>query len=429
MRWPWEKRRETKSAVLGLTDELGKFLIFGETGAETPSSALNLYEKSTAVSVPINKIADPFSVIKPVLVLDGTKMVYKHPVLDRIKNPSPDYTMELFLEVMAKNFLITGEAVVVGLGNVDRPPLELQPLSPSVLSPVEGPGGLTERHIVAGNTLPGNYVRAVDKGRVRYLNGGFRELCQIRNFSTRGNALLRGQSLLVAAAKEARSHILGTQHNISLLEKGGRVSLVFHFDEDMDEDEFEAVKARVIEQYGGAPVAGQIGVTAGGKLTIKEMGISNRDMDWPSLMKIAQKSVALQYNVPLPLITDERQTMNNYKEGKVALFDDAVIPLSRRVLGALSDFLLPKYRLDPTKATIALNPDEVTALVERRNDELLKRKKISVESTNELRAILGREPTDGGDKVLVPANMIPVGTDLFTTDNAPDVREAPSEAG
>jgi len=413
-------RREKKAWFLGLTDELGKFLIFGETSGASPASALNLYEQSTAVSVPINMVVDAFCVIEPVLQLGENEVMFEHEVLDLLKNPSPHYTRELFFEVMAKNFLITGEAEVVALGLVDRPPLELQPLSPAVVSPVQGPGGIVGSFNVSGNTLPGVY-RPDRKGRrVRYFNGALLEFKQIRNFSTRNNSLLRGQSLLVPAAREARQHILGTQHNVSLLEKGGRVSLVFHFEEDMDEDHFEEVKERVRLQYGGATEAGKIGVTAGGKMTLQHLGGTNADMDWANLQLIAQKSVAMQYRVPLPLITDQRQTLNNYREGKLALYDDAVIPLSRRLFRALSDMLLPRFGLDPAKARIVMNQDDVSALVSRRNDELLKRRQIGVEADNEIRGLMGRKGYEGGDVVYKPVNMQPVGKDIFS-DNEPAV--------
>lgn len=428
MNWPpWKKpeRRETK-AVLGTTDALGKFLLFGDaSNATTPSSALNLYEQSTAVSVPINMVADAFSVIEPVLIIDQ-KMITNHEVLDFLRKPSPHYSAELFFEVVGKNFLITGETTVVALGNVNRPPLELQPLSPKSISVTEGVGGLVDSFIVAGNTLAGVYRPDRDRktGAVRYFDGNLREFKLVRNFSTRSNSLLRGQSLLVSASNQARQDVLGGRHNVSLLEKGGRVSLIFHFNEDMDDDDFEVVKDRVRKEYGGADEAGSIGVTSGGKLDIKEIGISNKDMDWANLQQMAQKAVALQYRVPLPLITDQRQTLNNYKEGKLALYDDAVIPLSCRVLGGIGSFLLPRFGIDPSKARLAMNPDAVTALVQRRNDELKKRKDINIEADNELRALIGREPYEGGDVILKPATLIPVGTDPFREDNEPGIIES-----
>lgn len=420
------KQRETKSAVLGLSDDLGKFLIFGENHAATASSAFRLYEQSTAVSVPVNMVTDAFSVIDPVLLI-GNDMIFDHPVLSLLRNPSPWYTLELFLETLSKNYLVAGESPVVALGNVGRPPLELQPLSPKSLTPVQQAGSdVAQRWTVSGNTLTGVYeadVPAAGKP-ARYLNGGLRELAVIRNFSTRDNSLLRGQSLLVPAAREARSQILGTEHNVQLLERGGRVSLVFHFDEDLSEDDFITAQDRVVAQYGGATRAGQIGVTSGGKLNIQELGIAPKDMDFANLQMIAQKSVALQFRVPLPLITDQRQTLNNYREGKLALYDDAIIPLSKRIFSGVSKFLLPRFGLDPTKARLAMNPDDVTALAQRRNDELEKRKRIGIETPDELRALMGREAlAEGGDVVYQNASMVPLGTDLFTDDQRPGLQE------
>jgi hypothetical protein len=146
-------------------------------------------------------------------------------------------------------------------------------------------------------------------------------------------------------------------------------------------------------------------------------------MDFAILQKMAIKAVTLQYHVPLPLVTDERQTLNNYREGKLALYDDAVIPLSRRIFGGLTDTMLPRFGLDPKTARITFDPDQVTTLVSRRNDELIKRKGIGVESDNEIRAIMNREPYEGGDVILKPANLIPAGTDEFTEDNEPEFIE------
>ena len=429
-RWPWQRKqqsergRERKSMVLGTSEALGSFLMFGEGSASNPGSASRLYETSTAVSIPINIVTDAFSVVNPVLML-GQEMVLEHEVLDLIRRPSAHYTQELFLEVLSKNYLITGETPIIALGNIGHPPLEIQPLSPKSLTPVRGVmGDAPTSWTVAGNTLTGIYEAKPVGKEIRYFDGNLRELKVIRNYSTRDNSLLRGQSLLVSAAKQARQDVLGTEHNVQLLERGGRVSMVFHFDEDVQGDDFEKLKERVRAQFGGASQAGEIGITTGGKMDIKDLGVAPKDMDYGGLQATAQKAVALVYRVPLPLITDQRQTLNNYREGKLALYDDAVIPLARRVLGGLGDFLLPRFGIDPTKARLAMNPDDVTALVQRRNDELLKRKQIGVETIDEFRALLGREKlSEGGDILYQPATLVPIGTDLFTDDNRPELQE------
>ena len=427
--WPWSRETAAspaaseKKMVLGTSSSLGDFLVYGDSRAGSPSSALYLYEQTTAVSVPVNFIADAFATLDPILI-QGQEMVLEHEVLDLLKRPSPMHEQELFLAILAKNYLITGETSVVALGNVKSPPLELQPLSPKAMTPVPMAGSdFPQRWLVSGNTLNGTYERTPVGKDLRFYDGNLRDLMVARNFSTRDNSLLRGQSPLVSASREARQAMLGTQHNVSLLEKGGRVSLVFHFAQDMDEDDFEVVKKRVRDQFGGAENAGKIGITTGGDMRIESVGQSNKDMDYANLQKLATKAVALQYKVPLPLITDERQTMNNYETAKLALYDDAVIPLAKRIFGSLSRFLLPRYGLDPSRIRISFNPDHIPAQVERRNAELEQRAGINIETDNELRALIGREPYEGGDVVLKPANLIPAGTDVFTDDEDPNFQE------
>ena len=426
MAWrsPWVPKRETKSSVtLGVNDELSTFLKFGARGASTPQAALSLYENSTAVSIPINMIVEPFQILEPILLIDG-KLVEGHPVISLLNQPCPYFDKITFMEFIAREYLITGEAWIAALGTATREPLELQPITARSTTLVMGPGGYPKAYDVAGNVLSGAYKpKPVGKG-IRYYDGSLREMKLIRNYSTKDNSLLRGQSKLVQASREARQHILGSDHNISILEQGGRMSLIFHLKEDLDPDEFEEQRDRILKRYGGADKAGSIGVTSGADMDIKDIGSSNKDMDYVDLQKMAQKAVALQYRVPLPLVSDERQTLNNYMEGKLALYDDAVTPLSKKLFGGLGDFLLPRYGLDPTTAVITYDPDDVSALVKRRNDELKTRAEIGIETTNELRGIMNREPLDaGGDVIYQSSSMIPLGTDLFTDDNDIDVIE------
>jgi HK97 family phage portal protein len=415
---------ETKSTgkVLGLSDELGAFLQLGNSGsAATPAGAMALYRKSTAVSIPINYIAESFASINPVL-REGDEIITDHPVLDLLRSPSPFFTRELFLENIAKNFLIAAESPVVAIGNINRPPLELQPINPGNASPVEGVGGIIRSINVSGDVLPGAYDIEIKNKSVRYISGNLTEMKFIRGYNTRNNSMVRGQSLLVSASAEVMQQITGNEHNVKLLENGGRVSLIFHFGsgpdgaDSMAPDDFEETKQQVREQFGGSGNAGEIGVTTGGNLNVQELSKSNRDMDYHNLQQMAQKSIALQYKFPLPLLTTEASTLNNYRESKTALYDDAVLPLADRLFGGLSDFLMPRYGLDPAKIRITYDLDQITALAGRRSEELILRKDLGIFTTNELREMVGRPGIENGDTLLVPATLVPIGTDLFADD-------------
>lgn len=420
-------KTQTKSAVLGRDDALSRLLRFGSNGGETPTSALKLYNESTAVSVPVNMIASAFASLSPVLKMPNGKIENQHPILELLRSPSPFFDPILFFEMLAIEYLVTGEACIVALGSVNRPPLEIQPISARNITITQGNQGVAISIQISGDTLTGKYLLDLKKRVARYLDGSLREVKYIRGYSTKDNSLLRGQSPLVAASAEARQSILGNEHNVSLLEKGGRMSLLFHFKEDLNKDDFEVTKGRVRAQYGGARNAGEIGVTSGEQLEIHELGVNNKDMDFALLQSMARNVVAMQYKVPLVLMSTDAATFNNYGEGKMALYDDAVLPLADKLYAGIGALLLPRYGLDPSKVEITYDMDGITALAKRRNEELKLRKDLNLETHNELRSEIGRESIDNGDQVLVPANMVPLGTDLFTSDNisAPGNKKPP----
>ncbi len=419
---PFSKKQsftsETKSTggkITQFPESLQQFLKLGYQGAANPGAALRFYDSSSAVSIPVNVIAELFAGLRPILKTENDgdlETVYVHPVLELLNSPSPFFDKILFFETIAKNYLVTGENEIVALGNVNFPPTELQPISPSAVSVVEGEQGLATSFDVSGNTLNGSYRLELKKNKARYFDGKFRELKQTRNFSTRGSSLLRGTSPLRAASDEVRQDILGNDHNVALLENGGRVSMVFNFKQNMSADDFDAVKGRVREQYGGAAKAGTIGVTAGENLEISEIGTNNKDMDFAELKRMARQAIALQYKFPIVLMSTDAATFSNYETAKLAVYDDAVLPLADRLFASLSEFLLPRYGLDPATTTITYDKSNINALTSRTLDEIQKRKEIGVESDNELRESMGRAPYEGGDLIYKPANLIPVGDDV-----------------
>lgn len=394
--------------VLGLSETFGSFLMLGNNEAATAASAKNLYRRSTAVSVPINRIAQTIADMKFVLELEDGTIINSHPILDLLRNPSPYFTATHFIETLAKDYLITNEACIVAIGGIARPPIELQPISPDHITVPEGMEGLPISHIISGNTMMGSYLATRESGRVRYIRDIFTESYLIRGYNTRNNSLLRGESLLASASSEVREDILGGEHNISLLKKGGRLSLVFNFKKDVFGDDFKTMKQNIRAQYGGAKNAGQIAVTTG-DVSIEEFGTNNKDMEFSQLQKMARIAVANQYSFPLVLLDTDAATLDNYKMGKEALTDDAALPVARRIMVGISQFLMPRFGLDPSKVKIVPDIDSIQALAVRRNIELKMRRDIGIETVNELRALIpNRGDVEGGDEVLVQANLIPI---------------------
>ena len=420
----WNRKRAPRTIevkALGSSgDALRNFLVYGANGyGKTPTAALRLYEESTAVSIPVNRIAELFANLEPVLEVEGKK-IDDHAVLDLLRVPCPEFSQELFFQTLATYYLVTGEVFVLEIGNVKRPPLELYPISPALVAH-QVANGLISQFDITGNLYPSSYPNA---DGIFISDEKLKELLQIRNFNPADNSILRGASKLIPASNAARQQLLGVKHNLSILERGGRLSLIFHFENDMDDETYQGVKQKIDEQFGGAANAGGIAVTGGGKLQVETPGLSNLDMDWTNAQKISQETLLLTYNLPLSLFSIAASTLDNYRTGLEAIYDDAIIPLSKVIYGALARSLFPKFGLD-SKVKLTFDKDRVSSLVMRRNTEVQLRKTIGIETDNELRGIIGREPYAGGDVMYKPSSEIPIGTDILTADD--DITDAENE--
>ena len=431
----WPRSRKSNVVPIGLDPAMSQFLRMGRTDeATTPNGALALYEQSSIVSVPVNWIASAFSSVRAVVEQANGDFSTEDPVLDLLRRPSPEYTAKLLKQHLAVNFLVTGEAALVAAGPIASPPVEIVPLSPKDYDARAGVNNVAERFVVTGLSWNGTYVRdVVDAKLTRYVADEFREFKQIRGFNTSNNGLLRGQSPIQMAAREVRQHVLGGEHNVSVLEKGGRVSLLFHLRADMSQDQFEQQRRRIISAYGGASEAGKIAVTAGEELDIREVGQSSKDMDWINLQEKARMTLALQYRLPLSLAFLDASTLDNYKVGKLALFDDAVLPLADAIFDGLTDFLMPRFGRDPAQERITYDKKQISALESRMLEQLKLRKDIGIETLDELRATgMGLDEYDPeadappGAFIYASSALAPLGSDPLADTGLLDSLAAPA---
>lgn len=416
----WDKP-EVKSGgrVSEIPIQRGSLLeaIFGD-GRMTPQRAMQFYRSSSSVAIAVDMIADEIEHLMPVIQMEDGKYINDHELLRFLKSPNGFDNWSGFIGASARHYLLTRECMFYGGGGVTRPPLEMFAVKPQTVSTVEN---ATDRYpqsfIVTEGRGAGNFVRTERARKINYYDGGLREVFRIHGFSSRTDET-RADSPLEAVALEAKQQIQGRVHNLSLLENGGRLSLIVQFKDTMSEDEHLARRDRINTSLSGASNAGRIAVVSSSDMAIHEAGTTNKDMDYAELDSVARQALFLRYKIPLPLVDNSASTDNNMEHAVYHLYDRAVLPLADVLLEGLGRFLLPRYGLDPSRVCLTFNPESIDALVARRVDMLLKRKELALETPNELRAMLpNREPLEGGDVLYQPSTMVPVGTDLFTDDN------------
>jgi HK97 family phage portal protein len=419
----WIKRllpgSEVKSVGTSISIRTGSFLEWAllGLGQVTATQAMRFYQDTAAIATAVDMIAESFEQIQPVIQLPDGSFSKDDPVLELLKSPNGFDTWHQFAGQLSRHYLLTHNSHMSALGTVTLPPIELYSLKPQNLTVMENfRDSYPDRYMVTQGIGKGTYDRnRKGVGIVRFFDGNLKELYHIMGFSSRSNNT-HGDSPLNSAALEAQQLIEGNTHNLTMLKKGGRLSLIVSFKEEgrISDDQHQERKKRINEDLAGSGNAGGIAVLSGPEVNIKEAGVSNKDMDYAKLRELASLAVYSRYKIPLSLVTIKASTFNNLETGIVFLYDNAVLPLADVLFSGLSVMLLPRYGRDPAKERITYDPESITALMDRRLNQIKIRKEIAVETANELRELLpGRQPLGPEADILYQdANKIPLGTDI-----------------
>jgi hypothetical protein len=206
----------------------------------------------------------------------------------------------------------------------------------------------------------------------------------------------------------------------ALLQNSARPSgaLVLKDGGSLSDDNFNRLKSQIEEQYSGSRNAGRPMLLEGG-LDWKQMGLSPSDMGIIEAKFSAARDVALAFGVPPMLLNiPGDNTYSNYKEARLAFWEDTVLPLTNMILNDWNNWLAQPYGVE-----IRANMDEIPAIAEKRQ-QLWQMADASNDLTiNERRAMKGYEPIPGGDTILINASQIPLNAATLPGDlTAADVK-------
>jgi HK97 family phage portal protein len=394
--------------------------------------AAQFYQENSVVFSAIDIIAQEFARIAPIVRdVESGEIIDDHPVLNLLKKPNPYDTEDSFLGAWARNFLISGNTFLTADGDVLLPPqMIFAILSQNVeIRDSQTDGYPLEYRVTKGGRSSFiNYVRTATPSLMNLEQterfGLFRfyahttqsrerqdlEIFHTRNYNpnvSRSNSI--GLSKLSSVFYEANQLNEGNVHNWSQLKRGARPTAIISEEEGFNftDDQLEKLKSQFNNLYSGAENAGRPLFLPNG-LAFAEFGTSNKDMDYMALKSSASDSIYNVYRVPLALMSTQSMTLDNFKEAKLFLYDNAVIPLADLLYGEMTNFLIPRYGEDPFKVRITIDLDNIPALESRRLDRVQKMSMLGIMTTNELRRDLGLDDLEGGDTVLLPSNLLPL---------------------
>lgn len=372
----------------------------------------------------IDTVTRELQVLQPkVYDTKSKEFIQDHAVLDLLKKPNSDSVWQEFIIKYGNYYSLLGEAFTLATGNIVNPPLEIWSIHPQSVSVNVGSDGYIQTFVTSNISDSQTYRRATDKeNRWRYYNNFLNgELFQTKNFNPSGTtAALRGKSPLQALYYEIEQYISGNKHNLSLLNRGATLSGFVSTDQELTltRDQRTKLIEELNNYIAGAANAGRVAMLDQG-LQFNSIEQNLRDMDFRNLKNDVTTSIYNRLKIPLPLISERTMTMANMEAAKLALYDNAVLPLANRLFSELTLLLMYRYK-NSEDLIITYDTSDIPALEPRRNDELQKLQSLEVLTINEIRAKIGREDLTGGDVLLAPSTEVPVAQEDNTDDTKSD---------
>ncbi len=311
-----------------------------------------------------------------------------HPLLDLLHYPNPKQGGASFIEAVCGYKLLAGNSYVEAVSGSKNKPVELYTLRPDRMKVVPGASG-----------LPQAYEYTVN-GQTRLLAvnpvSGSSEVLHIKTFNPLNDWY--GMSPIEAAACAIDQHNAVSGHNLALLQNGGRPSgaLKIGGETRLTDEQRQSLREDIREAYEGGGNAGRVLVMEG-DFEWQEMGLSPKDLDFVAGKNLSAREIAQAYGVPSMLVgVPGDATFANYREARLHLWEDTVLPLLDHLCDELNHWLTPRF---DTKLHLAFNIDSIPALGERRENTWRKISEAKFLTINEKRRAVGYEPITGGDSL------------------------------
>ncbi|CAB4184545.1 COG4695 Phage-related protein [uncultured Caudovirales phage] len=380
MNWKFWETKESAVARSLVTLGLGSAGWSANTGI---SLARNGYMLNPDAYACVSLIASNIRQIDPLLYREGRDehidLPDSHPAYRLLARPNERQDWAAFVEAIASNLLIYGNAYIEAASDTRGAPRFLYALRPDRMTINSTRSGEVADYDYQGPiariTLPAESV-----GHIRF----FHPDDDWYGFSPMAAAM-------AVIDQENDAHEL----NKRVLKNQGRPSGGLFTERSLTDDQFNRLKGEALEAFTGRNY-GKPGLFEGG-FKWQEMGLSPSALGMWDGLRVHKRTIASIFHVPPELIGDtDSKTFSNFREARKGLYTEAVIPLLTLITGFLNHWLMPRFGAG---ISIGFDKDRVDALAEDRESAWRRTENLYVAgviSREEARAELGFDAGAGG---------------------------------
>jgi len=346
----------------------------------------------------IDRISGSVAGVPLQLQRDGEPLSDNHPLSRLLEYVNPEDDLRSLIYKLMISLLLTGDAFVEVVRGTGSQPIELWAYQPD-----------SYRYIVKSGQKTS--VELVINGQTRQFTidpiTGQSDILHIRVHNP--SDPLSGSSPTVAAGGAIDQYNAMQAWNYNVIDNGVLLAGLLKVDGILgpnDADKYrEAFGAAFGRQSQGPRVA-----VLGESVDYKDFGRSLEDIVFDDTLERVARHICVAYGVPAYLLgLKDGATFTNMQEAREYFYDSTVTPYVELIQSHLESWLNTMTRRTERQIDLVPQYHLVPVLAERARKRWESLDKATFMSVNEKRAIAGLPPIDGGDVVVQPPNMIPVG--------------------
>ena len=396
--------RREKSYLGSGTDSLLLKRLIGADWDET--KFLESYSKSLYVFACVSRIAEKvgetaFTLNRIQNLVGDTEEIFNHPVLDLLYRVNPFQTKSEFLEILVSNFLLSGNSFIWKLRNEKGEVAELWNLRPDKMTIVADPEIFIKE-----------YIFTKDDGTQEHF-----EPNDIIHFKIPSPLdIYRGVSPLASAQIRVQTEEYATKHQRDLFLNNARPDALIMSDRTLTQKQKDELQARWEQRHKGVGKSSRIGLLEGG-LKYQQLSLTPIQIDHIESMKFTRDDILTAFKMPKPILAviDDVNRANS-ETAKEIFLSETIKPLVAKITEKLNEQLItPEYGEEYNLGFKDPTPQN--------KEMLLKEFQAGIDNwltANEIRQQLGKEPIRGGDNLLRPLTLSPIGSSIInppTQDN------------
>jgi len=339
----------------------------------------------------------------------------EHPLRRLISNPNPVMTEFELMELTVIHMDLAGTAFWEKVRDRAGRVTEVWPLRPDLV-----------RILPQKNGRP-HYAYVIGGGRVVDLGTdvmAFRYPNPVDPYL--GQAPMRAALRAVALDNEATDFVK------ALLQNRAVPGTVIETEQKIDEALVDRLTAKWIERFGGNN-RGKPGFLQKG-MKVQRLGLNLEELEFPDLRTISESRICMSFGVPPILVGAkvglDRSTFANYREARVSLWEETLMPLQKRMQQVIVKELLPDVEgVRPRRSVVRFDNSEVLALRESEG----KRWELATQAlraggitVNQFCRYVGLPTHPDADIYLRPAGVIPTDAGGRPLIEPPPAPEAPA---